>query len=128
MGKLTRFLKRAGYLPLHLLIVAVLALAWWQQALTPVCAVLLALYMAVFAGMLWFQRKPHAQQRRLGDFLEDTTTSYYFGAVMVAVYLLSRIIENNLILGLVALLVLAGPALTSLLNRERRTPASSKHQ
>ncbi|MBW7983348.1 YbhQ family protein [Enterobacillus tribolii] len=129
MGKFTRTLKRAGYIPLHLLIVAVIAFAWWHRALTPVCVVLLVLYMAAFAGMLWFQRNPCNTSCLLSDFFEDTTTTYYFGAVMAAIYLLSRIIENNLILAVTAVVVLAGPAITSLLNRERRrTPASSKQQ
>ncbi|CAY74959.1 Inner membrane protein ybhQ [Erwinia pyrifoliae DSM 12163] len=85
-----------------------------------VSTILLTLYAGVFTAMLLTQRLPHL--RRIGDFLEDVTTTYYFGAAMMVLLVLSRIVHNNLLLGAVGVVMLAGPALVSLLVKERSQP------
>ncbi|MEL2271755.1 YbhQ family protein, partial [Klebsiella pneumoniae] len=55
-------------------------------------------------AMLFLQRHHEARWRDVGDFLEELTTTWYFGAAMIALWLLSRVLHNNL------LLALAGPA------------------
>ncbi|MFU9138182.1 YbhQ family protein [Erwinia tasmaniensis] len=109
------------HIMLHLLLIAALVWGWKHQSLLHVTMVLLALYACVFTAMLLTQRLPHL--RRVGDFLEDVTTTYYFGAAMLVLYLLSRVIHHNLLLGCVGVLMLTGPALVSLLAKEpvRRT-------
>lgn len=108
------------HIALHLLLIAALVWGWKHQALLQVSTILLALYASVFAAMLLTQRLPHL--RRIGDFLEDVTTTYYFGAAMLVLLVLSRVIHNNLLLGAAGVVMLAGPALVSLLVKERVLP------
>ncbi len=104
------------HIALHLLLIAALVWGWQHRALLHVSSVLLATYASVFTVMLMTQRLPRL--RRVGDFLEDVTTTYYFGAAMLVLYLLSRVIHNNLLLGCVGVLMLTGPAVVSLLAKE----------
>ncbi|WP_158783262.1 YbhQ family protein [Pantoea sp. BAV 3049] len=104
------------HITLHLLLIAGLVWGWKHQTLLQVSTVFLAMYASVFAAMLMTQRSPRL--RRVGDFLEDVTTTYYFGAAMLVLYLLSRVIHNNLLLGVVGVLMLTGPAVVSLLAKE----------
>ncbi|STV55489.1 inner membrane protein [Klebsiella pneumoniae subsp. pneumoniae] len=61
----------------------------------------------------------------MGDFLEELTTTWYFGAAMIALWLLSRVLHNNLLLALAGLVILAGPAVVSLLAKDKsRYPKS----
>lgn len=108
------------HIALHLLLIAALVWGWKHQALLQVSTILLTLYASVFAAMLLTQRLPRL--RRIGDFLEDVTTTYYFGAAMLVLLVLSRVIHNNLLLGAVGVVMLAGPALVSLLVKERVQP------
>ncbi|ATZ11089.1 YbhQ family protein [Erwinia amylovora] len=108
------------HIALHLLLIAALVWGWKHQALLQVSTVLLTLYAGVFSAMLLTQRRPHL--RRIGDFLEDVTTTYYFGAAMMVLLVLSRIVHNNLLLVAVGVVMLAGPALVSLLVKERSQP------
>lgn len=55
----------------------------------------------------------------MGDFLEELTTTWYFGAAMIALWLLSRVLHNNLLLALAGLVILAGPAVVSLLAKDK---------
>lgn len=104
------------HITLHLLLLALLVWGWKHQVLMQVSMVLVALYAIVFVAMLLTQSV--AQFRRAGDFLEDVTTTYYFGAAILVVFLLSRFVHNPLLLGSIGLLMLAGPALFSLLVKE----------
>lgn len=104
------------HITLHLLLIAALVWGWKHHALFQVSSVLLAMYASVFIVMLPAQRLPRL--RRLGDFLEDVTTTYYFGAAMLVLYLLSRVVHNNLLLGCVGVVMLTGPAVVSLLAKE----------
>lgn len=108
------------HIALHLLLIAALVWGWKHQALLQVSTILLALYASVFVAMMFTQRLPRL--RRIGDFLEDVTTTYYFGAAMLVLLVLSRVIHNNLLLGAVGVVMLAGPALVSLLVKERVHP------
>ncbi|PLK64853.1 YbhQ family protein, partial [Klebsiella pneumoniae] len=47
------------------------------------------------------------------------TTTWYFGAAMIALWLLSRVLHNNLLLALAGLVILAGPAVVSLLAKDK---------
>ncbi|MBV4367660.1 YbhQ family protein [Erwinia sp. BNK-24-b] len=104
------------HITLHLLLIAALITGWKHHALFQVSTVLVTLYACVFIAMLPAQRL--ARLRRLGDFLEDVTTTYYFGAAMLVLYLLSRVVHNNLLLGCVGVVMLTGPAVVSLLAKE----------
>ena len=112
------------HISLHLLLIAALVWGWKHQALIQVSMVMLAMYSAVFIAMLLTQRV--ARLRNLGDFLEDVTTTYYFGAAMLVLFLLSRVVHNNLLLAGIGLLMLAGPALVSLLAKEPPHAAQKK--
>ncbi|MFK8256607.1 YbhQ family protein [Erwinia sp. AnSW2-5] len=109
------------HIALHLLLIAALVWGWKHQALLQVSTILLAMYVSVFAAMLLTQRLPRL--RRIGDFLEDVTTTYYFGAAMLVLLVLSRVIHNNLLLCAAGIVMLAGPALVSLLVKERVQPS-----
>lgn len=109
------------HIALHLLLIAALVWGWKHQALLQVSTILLAMYVSVFAAMLLTQRLPRL--RRIGDFLEDVTTTYYFGAAMLVLLVLSRVIHNNLLLCAAGVVMLAGPALVSLLVKERVQPS-----
>lgn len=109
------------HIALHLLLIAALVWGWKHQALLQVSTILLAMYVSVFAAMLLTQRLPRL--RRIGDFLEDVTTTYYFGAAMLVLLVLSRVVHNNLLLCAAGVVMLAGPALVSLLVKERVQPS-----
>jgi len=96
---------------------------WRERALVEVSSVLVAAYAAVFIAMLLTQRI--ARLRRVGDFLEEITTTYYFGAAMLVLFLVSRLLHNNLLLACLGLVMLVGPALVSLLVKEQ-TPRVEK--
>lgn len=104
------------HISLHLLLVVCLIAGWKYQALTEVSLMLLAMYTTVFIMMMFAQRIPRL--RRLGDFLEEATTTYYFGAAMLVLFLISRIFHSPLLLGLLGLVMLVGPAVVSLLAKE----------
>lgn len=112
------------HITLHLLLIAALVWGWKHQSLIQVSMVLLAMYSSVFVAMMLTQRI--ARLRNLGDFLEDVTTTYYFGAAMLVLFLLARVIHNNLLLGGIGLLMLAGPAVVSLLAKEPTRRAVQK--
>ena len=111
------------HIALHLLLIAALVWGWKHHALLQVSLWLLAMYAGVFVAMLLTQRVPGF--RRLGDFLEDVTTTYYFGAAMLVLLVLSQVIHNNLVLGAAGILMLAGPAVVSLLAKE---PSHTRHR
>ncbi|WP_343551547.1 YbhQ family protein [Pantoea sp.] len=104
------------HIAMHLLVIAALVWGWKHRALVEVSSTLVAAYAVVFIAMLVMQRS--ARLRRLGDSLEEVTTTYYFGAAMLTLFLISRVIHNNLLLGLLGVVMLVGPALVSLLAKE----------
>ena len=111
---------------LHLLVVAALVLGWMNGMLVRVGLGLCALYAATIILMLALQRHPEARWRGIGDFLEELTTTWYFGTAVIAIWLLSRVLHNNLLLALAGIVILAGPALMSLLVKEKHSARAER--
>lgn len=113
---------------LHMLVVAILVMGWMSGALVRVGLGLCVVYGVTVLLMLFFQRHHDARWRGIGDVLEELTTTWYFGASLIAIWLLSRVLQNNFLLALVGLAILAGPAVVSLLTKERKLrDMPSKH-
>ena len=85
---------------LHLLVVAVLVMGWMSGALVRVGLGLCVLYGVTLLSMLFLQRHHDERWRDVGDFLEELTTTWYFGAAVIVLWLLSRVLHNNLLLAL----------------------------
>jgi len=114
---------------LHLLVVAVLVMGWMSGTLVRVGLGLCVLYGVTVLSMLFLQRHHEARWREVGDVLEELTTTWYFGAAMIVLWLLSRVLQNNLLLALAGLVILAGPAVVSLLTKEKKLRnVASKHR
>ena len=114
---------------LHLLVVAVLGMGWISGTLVRVGLGLCVLYGVTVLSMLFLQRHHDARWREVGDVLEELTTTWYFGAAMIVLWLLSRVLQNNLLLALAGLAILAGPAVVSLLTKEKKLrDVASKHR
>lgn len=114
---------------LHLLVVAVLVMGWMSGTLVRVGLGLCVVYGVTVLSMLFLQRHHDARWREVGDVLEELTTTWYFGAAMIVLWLLSRVLQNNLLLALAGLAILAGPAVVSLLTKEKNLrDVSSKHR
>ena len=114
---------------LHLLVVAVLVMGWMSGTLVRVGLGLCVVYGVTVVSMLFLQRHHDARWREVGDVLEELTTTWYFGAAMIVLWLLSRVLQNNLLLALAGLAILAGPAVVSLLTKEKKLRnVASKHR
>ncbi|HHA1265441.1 TPA: YbhQ family protein [Enterobacter bugandensis] len=114
---------------LHLLVVAVLVMGLMSGTLVRVGLGLCVLYGITVLSMLFLQRHHDARWREVGDVLEELTTTWYFGAAMIVLWLLSRVLQNNLLLALAGLAILAGPAVVSLLTKEKKLRnVASKHR
>ncbi|ELI9004610.1 hypothetical protein RSM67_002336 [Enterobacter roggenkampii] len=114
---------------LHLLVVAVLVMGWMSGTLVRVGLGLCVLYGVTVLSMLFLQRHHDARWREVGDVLEELTTTWYFGEAMIVLWLLSRVLQNNLLLALAGLAILAGPAVVSLLTKEKKLrDVASKHR
>lgn len=105
---------------LHILIVTLLVIGWMSGTLVRVGLGLCVLYSVSVLLMLFLQRHHEARWRDVGDVLEELTTTWYFGASLIVIWLLSRVLQNNYLLAIVGLAILAGPAVVSLLTKERR--------
>ncbi|MBS1205685.1 MAG: hypothetical protein H6R25_2584 [Proteobacteria bacterium] len=105
---------------LHMLIVALLVMSWMSDSLVRVGLGLCVLYGVSVLLMLFLQRHHDARWRGIGDVLEELTTTWYFGASLIVIWLLSRVLPNHFILAAVGLVILAGPAVVSLLTKERK--------
>ena len=113
----------------RLLVVAVLVMGWMSGTLVRVGLGLCVVYGVTVLSMLFLQRHHDARWREVGDVLEELTTTWYFGAAMIVLWLLSRVLQNNLLLALAGLAILAGPAVVSLLTKEKKLrDVSSKHR
>lgn len=90
---------------------------------------LCALYCVTVVMMLVFQRHPEQRWREVADVLEELTTTWYFGAALIVLWLLSRVLENNFLLAIAGLAILAGPAVVSLLAKDKKLHhLTSKHR
>ncbi len=105
---------------LHMLIVALLVMGWMSGSLVRVGLGLCVLYGVSVLLMLFLQRHHDARWRGIGDVLEELTTTWYFGASLIVIWLLSRVLPNHFILAAAGLAILAGPAVISLLTKERK--------
>jgi hypothetical protein len=113
---------------LHLLIVALLVMGWMSGSLVRVGLGLCVLYGVSVLLMLFLQRHHDARWRGIGDVLEELTTTWYFGASLIVIWLLSRVLPNHFILAAAGLVILAGPAVVSLLTKERKLSNISTKQ
>ncbi|MEL0554757.1 MULTISPECIES: YbhQ family protein [Enterobacteriaceae] len=104
---------------LHLLVVAVLVMGWMSGVLVHVGLGLCVLYGVTLLSMLFLQRHHDSRWRDVGDFLEELTTTWYFGVAVIVLWLLSRVLHNNLLLAVAGLAILAGPAVVSLLAKDK---------
>ena len=105
---------------LDLLVVALLVVGWMSKTLVHVGVGLCALYCVTVVMMLVFQRHPEQRWREVADVLEELTTTWYFGAALIVLWLLSRVLENNFLLAIAGLAILAGPAVVSLLAKDKK--------
>ena len=112
------------HIAMHLSIVLFLIWGWKHRVLPEVSAGLVAAYVLLLAAMMVTQRI--SRLRRAGDYLEEASTTYYFGAAMMSLYLLSRVLHNPLLIGALGVLMLVGPALVSLLAKEAPAPQIEK--
>ncbi len=111
---------------LHLLVVAVLVMAWMSGTLVRVGLGLCVLYGVTVLLMLFLQRH---HEERWRDVLEELTTTWYFGAAVIVLWLLSRVLQNNFLLAVAGLAILAGPAIVSLLTKDKKLrDIASKHR
>ena len=114
---------------LHLLVVAVLVMAWMSGTLVRAGLGLCVLYGVTVLLMLFLQRHHEERWREVADVLEELTTTWYFGAALIVLWLLSRVLQNNLLLALAGLAILAGPAVVSLLTKDKKLrDIASKHR
>lgn len=114
---------------LHLLVIAVLVMGWMSGALVRVGLGLCALYTVTVILMLALQRHHEQRWREVADVLEELTTTWYFGAALIALWLLSRVLHNNYLLAVAGLAILAGPAVFSLLVKEKTSgDLAAKHR
>lgn len=112
---------------LHLMVVSALLAGWKTATLIPVGIGLCLLYVATVILMFAFQRFHSGKLRDIGDFLEELTTTWYFGSAMIALWLLSRVVQSHLLLTVAGLAMIAGPAVYSLLAKDKSGNFSSKH-
>lgn len=112
---------------LHLMVVVALLTGWKMKALIPVGVGLCLLYVTTVMMMFALQRFHSGKLRDIGDFLEELTTSWYFGSAMIALWLLSRVVESNLLIAAAGLVMLAGPAVYSLLAKDKSGNFAAKH-
>lgn len=103
---------------LNLMIAMLLIIGWFTGYLVQIGLVLCLFYSLMFAMMFFCQRQRDTKLRELGDMLEELTTSWYFGASLLTLWLLSLVLQHHLLLLPIGVLMLAGPALVSLLMQE----------
>ncbi len=114
---------------LHLLIVALLVTGWMSGTLVRVGLGLCLIYAVTVVMMLALQRHHEQRWREVADVLEELTTTWYFGTAVIVLWLISRVVHNNLLLALVGLAILAGPAVFSLLAKDKKLrDLAAKHQ
>jgi Putative inner membrane protein YbhQ. len=100
-------------------------MGWMHGVLVHVGLGLCVVYGVTVLLMLALQRHHDPRWQDVADVLEELTTTWYFGAAMIVLWLLSRVLQNNFLLALAGLAILAGPAVFSLLVKERRRSSKS---
>lgn len=99
----------------NLAFIAVLVTGWKMDYLVTVGLGLCLFYGLALGLMFALQRQRGRRLREFVDFLEELTSNWYFGMSLVALWLLSKIVYPHWLLLAPGLLLLAGPALMSLL-------------
>lgn len=94
---------------LHLLVVALLVMGWMSGTLVRVGTGLCVVYGVTVLLMLALQRHHEQRWRDVADVLEELTTTWYFGAAMIVLWLLSRVLQNNVLLALAGLVIPPDP-------------------
>ena len=113
---------------LHLLIVALLVASWMGGIMVRVGLGLCVVYSVTVVLMLALQRHHDRRWRDVADVLEELTTTWYFGTALIVLWLISRVVHNNLLLAVVGLAILAGPAVVSLLAKDKKlSNLAAKH-
>lgn len=112
---------------LHFMVVVALLAGWKMQALIPIGVSLCLLYAATVIAMFALQGFHSGKLRDIGDFLEELTTTWYFGTAMIALWLLSHVVESNLLIAAAGLVMLAGPVIYSLLAKDKSDNFATKH-
>lgn len=114
---------------LHLLVVALLVVGWMSKTLVHVGVGLCALYCVTVVMMLVFQRHPEQRWREVADVLEElTTTLVFWCSADCAVAVVPRT-GKQLLLAIAGLAILAGPAVVSLLAKDKKLHhLTSKHR
>ena len=79
---------------LHLLVVAVLVMGWMSGAGARRIRFVRAVRRHVSVDAV-LQRHHDERWRDVGDFLEELTTTWYFGTAVIVLWLLSRVLHNN---------------------------------
>lgn len=105
---------------LHLLIVALLVASWMSGMMVRVGLGLCVVYSVTVVLMLALQRHHDRRWRDVADVLEELTTTWYFGTALIVLWLISRVVHNNLLLAVAGLAILAGPAVISLLAKDKK--------
>lgn len=67
------------------------------------------LYGVTVLLMLALQRHHEQRWRDVADVLEELTTTWYFGTALIVLWLLSRVLQNNVLLALAGWLSWPGP-------------------
>ena len=111
---------------LHLAVIGALLVGWKTASLIPVGVGLCLLYIFTVILMFAFQRFRSGTLRDIGDFLEELTTTWYFGTALIALWLLSRVVQSPLLLTIAGLAMIAGPAIYSLVHKEKSDNFSPK--
>lgn len=113
---------------LHLLIVALLVASWMGGIMVRVGLGLCVVYSVTVVLMLALQRHHDRRWRDVADVLEELTTTWYFGTALIVLWLISRVVHNNLLLAVAGLAILAGPAVVSLLAKDKKlSNLAAKH-
>lgn len=115
------------HIMLHLAVIGALLAGWKTATLIPVGIGLCLLYIFTVVLMFSFQRFRQGVLRDIGDFLEELTTTWYFGTALIAIWLLSRVVQSHLLLALAGVVMIAGPAVYSLLAKDKSGNFSPKH-
>lgn len=105
---------------LSMTVLILLVIGWLTANLVQVASALCVLYALAFVLMFVFQRQGCQQLRGIGDFFEELTTDWYFAVSLIALWLLSGVMNQHFLLVLIGLAMLAGPALVSLLVKEHK--------
>jgi hypothetical protein len=104
---------------LHLLVVCALLVGWKTATLIHVGIGLCLVYVATVVVMFALQPFRSGRLRDIADFLEELTTTWYFGSAMIALWLLSRVVENKFLLAGAGIAMIAGPIIYSLLVKDK---------